>query len=140
MTLEHKYTIVCEHARQEPAGRWTLIGLFPSGILATHVPLALPMLTFYQEFRADTSGPVRLRGRLTQLDSGAQLAEMPPIQIHVGSGTVSIPVGLGNIQFLAFGSYMWSVEIEGQKDPILTEFQVKHVPQQVPFPMPGWKS
>lgn len=140
MTLEHKYTIVCEHARQESAGRWTLIGLFPNGIFTTHVPLALPMLTFYQEFSVDTSGPIKFRGRLTQLDSGAQLAEMPPIQIHVAPGPVILPVGLGNIQFLAFGSYTWAVEIEGQKDLILTEFQVKHIPQQVPFQMPKWKT
>ncbi len=139
MAVQHKYTIVCEYARQEFGGKWTLIGIFPNGISTPQVPFPLPMLTFFQEFYSSSSGIMKFRGKLSQLDNGAVLAEVPPIQIQIAPGPIIIPIGLGNLQFLAFGSYMWSMEIDGEQDPVLTEFQVRHVPQQMPFPMPKWK-
>ena len=135
MALQHEYTIICEYARLEFGGKWTIIGMFPNGIGAPQIPFPLPSLTFFMAFRADERGAHSLRCTLTQLD-GTKLVEAQ-MQVQVAQpGPVFLQIPVPNLQFKAFGVYTWSQEIDGA-EPILTEFNVAHVPPPVFRMMPG---
>jgi hypothetical protein len=128
--LTHNYTLVCEHARQEFGGKCTVIGIFPNGIATPQIPFPLPTLTFFQALHADAPGQYKFSAKLSQLDTGTVLAAAQGL-IHAGTvGPVIMPIALANLQFKAFGLYSWSLEIEGQAEPFLTQFQVAHMPQQ----------
>ena len=130
MALRHQFTIVCEFARLEMGGKWTIIGLFPNGIGTPQIPFPLPMLTFFQVFQPDAPGSYTLNASLRQID-GAVLANAK-VQMQIGViAPVVIPVALPNLQFKAFGAHTWFVEVEGQDEPFSTEFAVTHV--SIPF-------
>ena len=133
--LNHKYTLVCEYARQEAGGKFIIIGLFPNGIGTPQIPFPLPTLTFFQVLQADAPGNFKFNAKLSQLDTGAVLANVQGA-IQAGQvGPVVMAIPLPNLQFKAFGVYTWALEIEGQ-EPFITEFNVEHVPQQLRFVPP----
>lgn len=128
MALEHRYTAICEYARLEFGGKWTIIGLFPNGIGTPQIPLSLPMLTFFQVFHAEAPGSYTLTCKLTQLDTGVKVVEAK-MQLVVGQvGPTCIPVPCPNLQFRAYGTYTWEARIDGHDDIAITQFQVAHVP------------
>lgn len=59
-----------------------------------------------------------------QLESGAVLAQVEGGFSLPQAGNVPLILKIPNPQFKAFGSYTVSLEIEGQPEPFLTEFQV----------------
>jgi len=140
LMLTHDYTVICEHARMEFGGKWTIIGLFPNGIGTPQIPFPLPVLTFFQAFHSDKAQQYRFTAKLSQLDNGAVLASANGGVHTAQAGPVIVPLALGNIQFKAFGLYSWSIEVEGQDEPFLTQFNVAHVPQPMmimpPAPRP----
>ena len=130
MALSQDYTFICEHARMEMGGKFIVIGLFPNGIGTPMIPFPLPVLTVFMALRADTPGAYSFKGKLSQLDTGFVLAKAEG-KIQVGqAGPVVMPIPLQNLQFKAFGSYTWSLDIAGQEEPFVTQFQVTHVPMQ----------
>jgi hypothetical protein len=135
MAITHDYTLICEYARPEAGGKYIIIGMFPNGIGTPVIPFPLPYLTFFNALRADAPGTYKFLGKLTQLD-GTLLAKAEGVIQTGQAGPIIMPIPLQNLQFKAFGSYGWSLEIEGQSDPFVTEFQISHVPPQVMFP-PG---
>lgn len=128
MALTHEYTLLCEMARQEMGGKFTIIGLFPNGIGTPQIPFPLPILTFFNALRADAPGAYKFSGKLSLLATGEKLAQADGIIQTVAAGPVVMPIPLPNLQFKAFGSYTWSLEIQGQDEPFVTEFQIAHVP------------
>jgi hypothetical protein len=136
MAITHDYTILCEMARQEIGGKFTIIGLFPNGIATPQIPFPLPVLTFFSALKADAPGAYKFTGTLAYLATGETLARAEGIIQTVVTGPVILPIPLANLQFKAFGSYTWSLEIQGQSDPFVTEFQLAHlqIPQIGGFP------
>jgi hypothetical protein len=128
--LTHKHTIICEHARLEMSGRWTLIGVMPNVIATPMIPFPLPMLTFFHVFDIDAPANLKFTANLTELTTGNKLAQAQGAFPATQAGAVHMQMGLGNLQFKAFGVYHWLLEIEGQGDPMLTEFSVVHQQQQ----------
>jgi hypothetical protein len=127
--LTHDYTLICEHARLEMGGKWTIIGL-TNGIGVPFLPFPLPMLTFFQALKADGQmGHRKWNVRLTELTTGKTIAQAEGGMVIAAAGPVYFPVALPNIQFSAFGTYTWSLEIEHQTEPILTQFEVAHIAQ-----------
>jgi hypothetical protein len=137
MTVTIDYTLICELARQEFGGKFTIVGLFPNGIGMPHVPFPLPFLTFYNALRVDGPGAYKFHGKLSQLATGESLAQAQGMIQTLGAGPVILPVAFPNVQFKAFGSYTWAMEFEGQDEPFLTEFQLSHVPMTPPPGVPG---
>jgi len=131
--LTHDYTLICEHARLEMGGKWTIIGL-THGIGTPQIPFPLPMLTFFQVLQADGAGHSKFNVKLSELTTGNMLAQAQGETHYQGAGPVYLPIALPNLQFRAFGVYTWALEIEGQDDPILTEFSVVHVPLRTRIP------
>jgi hypothetical protein len=131
MAITHDYTLLCEMARPELGGKITIIGLFPNGIGTPQIPFPLPFLTFFNALRADAPGAYKFSGKLSYLATGEKLAQAEGIIQTAAPGPVVLPIPLPNLQFKAFGSYIWSLEIQGQDEPFVTEFQVAHVPPPV---------
>jgi len=114
-------------ARPELGGKFTIIGLFPNGIGTPQIPFPLPVLTFFNVLRADSIGAYKFTGTLSVLATGEKLAQAQGI-INVGLvAPIILPIAMHNLQFKSFGSYAWSLEIEGQNEPFLTEFAIAHV-------------
>jgi hypothetical protein len=120
----------------EAGGKWIIIGLFPNGISTPQIPFPLPMLTFFQALRADCPGVYKFKGKLSELTTGNALAHAQGQLQTVQAGPIIFPAALPNLQFKAFGVYTWSLEIEGQEEPFLTEFSVTHLPPQIRYGPP----
>jgi hypothetical protein len=136
MAITHDYTLVCEFARMEMGGKFIIIGLFTNGIGTPMIPFPLPSLTFYNALRADAPGTYNFTGTLAELTTGNVVAQAKGQIQAMMVGPVVMPIQLPNLQFRAFGSYTWSLEIAGQSDPFVTDFQIAHVPPQVRFMPP----
>ncbi len=132
MALSHDYTLLCEFARAELGGKYTIIGLFPNGIGTPQIPFPLPLLTFFNALRSEGPGANKFNAKLSQLSTGELVVQASGMIQNSGRGPILLPIGFANVQFKAFGSYIWSLEIEGQDEPFVTEFEITHVPLQ-PF-------
>jgi hypothetical protein len=128
MAVTYDYTLLCEMARPEIGGKFTIIGLFPNGIGTHQIPFPLPFLTFVNALRTDTPGAYKFRATLTLLVTGEKLAQAEGLIQTGAAGPLILPLTLQNLQFKAFGSYVWSLEIIGQDEPFAFEFQIAHVP------------
>lgn len=95
------------------------------------LPFQMPILSFFHGLRADSTGQFQFTGRLSELASGKLLAQATGfIQVNQ-PGTVHVAIALGNIRLTAFGTYVWSLEIQGQDEPFLTQFDVQHAQMPV---------
>jgi hypothetical protein len=128
MALRHLYTVICEQARLELFGKFSLIGVTTGGIGLPQIPFPILSLTFFNVFEADAPGNLKFSGKITQLLSGLVVARAEGTIQPPQAGSVVMPMQFANVQFGAFGSYTWSLEFEGH-EPFITEFQVNHVPQ-----------
>ena len=124
MAITHKYTIVCEQIRKEDNGKLILLGVYTPNIAIPQLPFVLPSLTFFTCLESDRPGNWGLKFKLSHLESGKPIAEGMG-QLGVGQpGLAFIPIPLGIIQLQAVGVYTFSLQIDEQPEPILTEFAV----------------
>jgi uncharacterized protein DUF6941 len=133
MALTHDYTLICEHARPEAGGKFTIIGLFPIGIQVPQIPFAFPVLTFFSALRADSPGLHSFTGSLSVLEGGAPLVNAKGMIQAIKPGPVMMPFPLTNLQLRNPGTYSWMLEIEGQNEPFVTQFQVALMPPPPQF-------
>lgn len=128
MALSHDYTLLCEMARPEMGGKFIIIGLFPNGIGAPQIPFPLPVLTFFNALKTDSAAAYRFTGKLSQLATGSPVAVAQGMIQTVAPGPVIVPISIQNPKFTAFGTYTWALEIDGQEEPFVMEFNLAHVP------------
>jgi hypothetical protein len=126
--VTHNYTLICDDFRMEVTGKFIIIGLFPNGLSTPQLPFPLPTLTFFQSLSTDAVGTFKFKGTLRQLDNGTVLATAEGAMFAHMIAPIILPIKLQNLRFMSFGSYTWSLEIEGQEEPFLTEFTVVHAP------------
>jgi hypothetical protein len=137
MPINKNYILMCDEVRQEVNGKLFIIGLYTPDISVSQLPAALK-LTFFMNLHSDRPGNFGFRLKLEHLDSGAPIAEgmgvLPFAQ--PGDGICPFPIVA---QFTSAGSYVLSLEIDGQpNDPITSQFQIiLNVPGISPAGMPG---
>lgn len=131
MSLTIQYTLVCDEVRVESNGKLMVIGLYTPNILIPQLPFLFPSLTFLQAFEADQPGRFQMRARLQHVETGKELGQA------IGLLNIAQPVKLTvtfhqfrNLQIERVGLYSFIVNIEGQKDPILAEFEMLLRPMQ----------
>jgi hypothetical protein len=130
MAITHKYTLVCDDVRQEINGKFIVIGLYTPNMAVSQIPFVLPFLTFFMFINADRPGTSQMRMRLERLDTGQRLIEgMGMINVQA-AGPGASPIRIGPIQLQAAGTYNFIVEIEGEREPIITPFEVTIGPPQ----------
>jgi len=124
MAITSKYIIVCDDVRREDNGKIILIGIYLPDMAVPQIPFAMPTLTFFLVLDSDRPGNFPFRMKLEHLESGKALVEgMGAIPINV-PGQVVMPIKMGNVQFAGAGAYSFSLTIDGQKEPIVTSFNV----------------
>lgn len=128
MSLRYSYTAICEQARIEVFGKFTLIGLTPGSIGLPQIPFAIPMLTFFNVLSIDSPAAYKFEGKITEILSGSIVGRAGGQINPPQAGPIVMPMQFQGLQFKSFGAHMWSLEFEGH-EPFATEFQVVHAPQ-----------
>jgi hypothetical protein len=122
--IKAKYVLVCDEVRREDNGKFIILGLYTPDLLVPQIPFVTPAITFFLCLESDRPGRFRFNVKLEHLETGGSLAEaMGQLEFGV-PGMAIAPVRFGNLQFAAGGSYIFSVNIDGQTDPITTQFNV----------------
>jgi hypothetical protein len=129
MAINHRYTIICDDIRQEINGKLMLIGVYTPNISIPQVPFVLPSLAFFQCFESDRIGSFTIRMRLEQMEVGRPLVEAMGMMNIPRPGIGFAPLKLGNIPIPAFGTYTFTVSIEGERDPVISTFDIVLPPQ-----------
>lgn len=124
MSLSHEFSLVCDQVRQEVSGKFIIIGLYTGGITVPQIPFSIPSLAFFNVFRADAPGPYRFTGSLTELGTGALVARASGVAPAPLIAPTVIPVYFQNLQIRNLGTFNWSIVIEGEPEPFMTQFDV----------------
>ncbi len=123
MPINKNYILMCDDVRQEVSGKLLIIGLYAAPQIGLpQLPMQL-ILTFFTSLNSDRPGNFNFRMKLEQLESGTSIAEGMGILTFASVGDAISPIRLG-VQFSSAGSYVLSLNIEGQQDPITFQFQV----------------
>lgn len=130
MAITHKYTLICDDIRQENNGKLILIGVYPGTITVPHVPFQLPSLAFFQVFESDRPARLSFRMRLERMDIGQAVAEGMGMLMVQRPGVGVAPVRFAPVAVPVFGTYSFTVNIEGEQ-PIIFTFDVAQPPQPV---------
>lgn len=139
MAISAKYILMCDEVRQEVNGKFIIIGLYTPDMTIPQIPFGLPSLTFFVAVESDRPGNFQMRFSLSHLESGQHVVEgMGGVGFpRPGVGTMILP--LRNVPIQSAGSYVFSLTIEGQRDPITSTFNIILTPPQMqPGPPPGF--
>src|SRR5581483_4767370 len=105
-------------------GKMILIGVYTNDILVPQIPFVLPSLSFAMFFTFDAPGTMDLKFKMQLLETGQTLFEG-----RAGGGfqpgTGVIPIKVGNFVLQAVGVYNFVVEVDGFREPIITQFTVQ---------------
>jgi hypothetical protein len=135
--ITHEYTIICDDLRKEDNQKLILIGMYTGTIASAQLPFFMPGgLTFFTCWNADRPGAFDLKIKLQHLESGKTLIEARAGLNVSQPGRSHVPIKLAPIQFAAVGMYNLVFDVEGQKDPVIVEFNVQlNLPQYPQMPM-----
>jgi hypothetical protein len=139
MAITAKYILTCDEVRQEANAKYIIIGLYTPDLTIPQIPFGLPSLTFFLALESDRPGNFQMRFALEHLDSGQKIVEgMGAVGFQrPGLGMVAIP--LRNVNIPSAGTFVFSLTIEGQKDPITSSFNIILMPpQSQPGAPPGF--
>lgn len=137
MAITHKYTLMCDEVRQENNGKFIVIGLYTPNMSVPQIPFTIPFLTFFMFVTADRPGNSAIRFRLERLDTGQRLVEGMGMMGVRAAGPGATPIRIGPLQFQAPGGYNFVVEIDGERDPIITSFEIMLAQPQQIMPQQG---
>ena len=124
MALTHVYTILCDEVRVENNGKFIILGVYTPNILVPQIPFLLSSLTFFQAFNSDRAGHFPFRSRLQHLETGRDLSHAMGVIQMAQPGMVVSAIRFGNITLDRVGSYNYLMNIDGQADPIVHNFEV----------------
>jgi hypothetical protein len=130
MAITAKYILTCDEVRQEANGKYIIIGLYTPDLTIPQIPFGLPSLTFFLALESDRPGNFQMRFSVQQLDTGVNILEgMGAVGFQrPGLGPVAIPIK--NVGIPSAGTFVFSLTIEGQKDPITSSFNIVLAPPQ----------
>lgn len=132
MAIRNAYTLICDDVRIENTLKYIVIGLYTGPIGVPQIPIPLT-LTFMHFLEADRPGMFTVKLRVEHLETGRRLIEGQGA-IQVGRpGSVIAPMKIP-LQIEKEGDYNLILEIEGEKDPVITPFSVTIIRQN---PNPG---
>ncbi|HEY6337602.1 MAG TPA: hypothetical protein VIW68_03835 [Candidatus Sulfotelmatobacter sp.] len=134
MAVSAKYVLMCDEIRQENNGKFILIGLYTPDMSVPQIPFGIPSLTFFVGLESDRVGNFQSRFALQHLDSGQNIVEGMGAFGFPKPGFGSMPVQIRNFAIPNAGTYVFSLSIEGQKDPITHSFNVILAPQMAMLP------
>jgi hypothetical protein len=136
MAITHKYTLIADDVRQENTGKFIVVGLYTGPLGVPSIPTQMA-LTFMHFLEADRPGNMSVKLRVEHLETGRRVVEGHG-QIGVPRpGTVVAPLKVP-VQIDAVGAYNFILDIDGEREPIITPFSVMIVrPNMMPGMIPG---
>ena len=137
MAITAKYILLCDEMRIENNGKLILLGVYTPDMSVPQLPFVLPSLTFVIALESDRPGNVQVRFAIQLLDSGQNIAEGMGAAGFPKPGLGIMPVQLRNLQLQSAGTYVFSLTLEGQRDPITHSFNVILAPPQQAGLIPG---
>jgi hypothetical protein len=137
MPILPKYIVLCDEIRQEVNGKFILLGVYMPDMTLSQLPFVIPALTFFVVLESDRPGNYQARFSLESLESGQKLFEGMGAVGFAKPGTGVLPIGVRNVMIQMAGTYVFTLNLEGQKDPITHSFNIFLVPQQQPGFPPG---
>lgn len=123
---------MCDEVRMENTGKILIIGLYTPDMSIPQAPFLLPSLTFFAALESDRPGNFTIRFEIQHLDSGQKIAEGMGAFGVPRPGMGVAPIQLRNLPIPNAGTYVFSMNIEGQREPITYSFNVILAP---PMPM-----
>lgn len=119
MAISARYIIVCDDVRREDNGKLIVLGMYLPDMVVPQIPFGMPSLTFLLNLDSDRPGTFPFKFKLEHQESGTMLAQgMGAIPVSNPQQPIIVPVKLAGIVFNSPGLYGFSLEIDGQKDPV----------------------
>ena len=137
MAITAKYIVLCDEIRVENNGKLMLLGVYTPDMSVPQLPFVIPSLTFFIALESDRPGNVQVRFAIQLLDSGRSIAEGMGAVGFPKPGLGIMPVQLRNLPLQSAGTYVFSLTLEGQRDPITHSINVILAPPQQVGMMPG---
>ena len=121
--ITQRYMLLCDDVRKEDNGKMLLLGVYTPDMTVPQLPFVAPTLAFFFCLEADRPGNWSTKFKLQHMETGQVVFE--------GMGGIGFPkvgaavnfIKFGNVQFVSAGSYVFSLDIEGQ-EPIVNTFNV----------------
>ena len=134
MPITQKHGIVCDDVRVENNGKWIIIGVYTPDMAVPQIPIVLPNIAFFSWIHSDRPGSFPFRMKLEHLESGRIIQQgMGALQFAKPGDGISL-VRFGGIQLVSQGAYVFSMEIDGQSERLMTQFSVLlNLPMQPPI-------
>jgi len=121
---------MCDEVRQESNGKFLILGLYTPDMSIPQIPFVTPSLTFFIALESDRPGNFQVRFEIQHLDSGQRVAEGMGAFGIPRPGMGIAPIQLRNLGIPNAGTYVFSLTLEGQRDPITYSFNVILAPPQ----------
>lgn len=138
MSIRNKNTLVCDDVRVENTGKFIVIGLYTGPIGVPQIPVPVGV-TFMHFMEADRPGRYSGRFRVEHLETGRRLVE-GQAQVQVINPQLPVIAAIKvPLQIDREGAYNFILEVDGERDPIMTQFAVtlvRPVQQTGPMTMP----
>jgi hypothetical protein len=145
MAITSRYVLMCDEVRQEITGKLILLGLYTPDIGVAQVPVLLPSLTFVCGLESDRPGNFPIRFGLQHLDSGQEVLQGMGAAGFQRPGFAPAILPMRNLTLGQVGTYVFSLTIDAQRDPITSSFNVTIAQMPQPrggpgqgFPLPGF--
>ena len=138
MPITARYVLICDDVRREDNGKLIVLGMYLPDMSVTQIPFPMPTLTFLLNLESDRPGNFPFQFRLQHQETGTLLAQgMGAIPVVNPQQPIVMPVKMGGLVFNSLGLYGFSLQIDGQPDPIAATFSVQLMPnvramQQLP--------
>ncbi len=143
MAIAARYILMADDVRREDNGKIIILGMYTPDMAVAQIPFVMPTLSFFLSLESDRPGNFRFSTRITHQDTGNVLPQtegmgMLAIQNPQQAGIAAVKfVG---VTFSAQGLYSFSLEMDGQRDPIVSTFNVQLVtPQMQQAAIPGFQ-
>ncbi len=141
MAITARYILMCDDARREDNGKIIIIGLYTPDMTVQQIPFVMPTLTFFLNLESDRPGNFGFRTRVEHQETGTVLPQtvaMGMIGIVNPQQPGVVVVKFGGVIFNAQGLYSFSLQLDDQRDPIVSTFNVQLVVAQAnPMPTHG---
>jgi uncharacterized protein DUF6941 len=141
MAITARYILMADDIRREDSGKIIIMGMYTPDMTVMQIPFVMPTLAFFLNLESDRPGNFRFSTRITHQDTG----NVVPQTDGMGMLAVTNPqqAGIAAVKFVgvtfnAPGLYSFSLEIDGQREPIVSTFNVQLViPQTNQAAAPG---
>jgi len=108
--ISFQTAILCEEVRPEAANKWSLLGVFPGGLMVPSLPANLRLGLYVEaKLERDYKGPIHLR----ILNNGTEVAQIRG-DLDSKVGFVALPIG----SLVAGFTHEGTIEIEVGTDAV----------------------